>query len=80
MYLLYNNFCIIKSCAYKHRQYTKDYKLKTYLRIARLYLDCGEIMKAETFVNRASLLHADQEPEFVILHKECHARVLDFKG
>ncbi|XP_022669193.1 COP9 signalosome complex subunit 4-like isoform X2 [Varroa destructor] len=62
------------------KQYTKDYKLKTYLRIARLYLDCGEIMKAETFVNRASLLHADQEPEFVILHKECHARVLDFKG
>ncbi|OQR72055.1 COP9 signalosome complex subunit 4-like [Tropilaelaps mercedesae] len=62
------------------KQYTKEYKLKTYLRIARLYLDCGEINKAEAFVNRASLLHPDQEHEHLILHKICHARVLDYKG
>lgn len=63
------------------KQYTKEYKLDTYLKIARLYLECGDIGKAEAFVNRASLLHPDTGNEqLLIIYKVCYARVLDYKG
>lgn len=38
------------------RQYTVDYKLETYLKIARLYLEDDDPVQAEAFINRASLL------------------------
>jgi hypothetical protein len=38
------------------RQYTVDYKLDTYLKIARLYLEDDDPVQAEAFINRASLL------------------------
>jgi len=38
------------------RQYTVDYKLETYLKIARLYLEDDDPIQAEAFINRASLL------------------------
>lgn len=38
------------------RQYTIDYKLETYLKIARLYLEDDDPVQAEAFINRASLL------------------------
>jgi hypothetical protein len=41
---------------YSRRQYTVDYKLDTYLKIARLYLEDDDPVQAEAFINRASLL------------------------
>lgn len=41
---------------YRFRQYTVDYKLETYLKIARLYLEDDDPVQAEAFINRASLL------------------------
>lgn len=40
----------------RFRQYTIDYKLETYLKIARLYLEDDDPVQAEAFINRASLL------------------------
>lgn len=40
----------------KFRKYTVDYKLETYMKIARLYLEDDDPMLAESYINRASLL------------------------
>lgn len=38
------------------RQYSVEYKLETYLKIARLYLEDDDPLQAEAYINRASLL------------------------
>lgn len=38
------------------RQYSVDYKLETYMKIARLYLEDDDPVQAEAYINRASLL------------------------
>lgn len=38
------------------KQYPVDYKLDTYLKIARLYLEDDDPVQAESYINRASLL------------------------
>ena len=45
------------------RQYTSDYKLDTYLKIARLYLEDEDPVQAEAYINRASLLQSDSSNE-----------------
>lgn len=62
------------------RQYTVDYKLETYLKIARLYLEDGDPVQAEAYINRASLLQAEtRNEELHVLYKVCYARVLDYR-
>ncbi|CAH1258081.1 COPS4 [Branchiostoma lanceolatum] len=62
------------------KQYSVDYKLETYLKIARLYLEDEDPVQAEAYVNRASLLQADStNPQLQILYKVCYARVLDYR-
>ncbi|XP_014783832.1 COP9 signalosome complex subunit 4 [Octopus bimaculoides] len=62
------------------KQYSTDYKLKTYLKIARLYLENEDPVQAEAYINRASLLQADsQNEELQIRYKDCYARVLDYR-
>lgn len=62
------------------KQYTVDYKLETYLKIARLYLEDDDSVQAEAFVNRASLLQAESRNEQLqIYYKVCYARVLDYR-
>ncbi|XP_041363453.1 COP9 signalosome complex subunit 4-like [Gigantopelta aegis] len=62
------------------KQYSTDYKLDTYLKIARLYLEDDDPVQAEAFINRASLLQADSQNEKLQIHyKACYARVLDFR-
>jgi len=62
------------------KQYTVDYKLETYLKIARLYLEDGDPVQAEAFINRASLLQAETKSEELhVLYKVCYARVLDYR-
>jgi hypothetical protein len=52
------------------RQYSVDYKLETYLRIAQLYLEDDDPIQADAYLNRASLLHADTKTENLqILYK-----------
>ena len=43
------------------RQYSNDYKLDTYLKIARLFLEDEDPVQAEAYINRASLLQADSK-------------------
>ena len=62
------------------KHYTVDYKLETYLKIARLYLEDEDPVQAEAFINRASLLQANTENEQLqIYYKVCYARVLDYR-
>ncbi|CAH1795447.1 unnamed protein product [Owenia fusiformis] len=62
------------------KQYSNDYKLETYLKIARLYLEDEDPVQAEAYINRASLLQADsQNEQLQIYYKVCYARVLDFR-
>lgn len=62
------------------KQYSVDYKLETYMKIARLYLEDGDPILAEAFINRASLLQAETKDEQLqIYYKVCYARVLDYR-
>lgn len=55
------------------RPLPSDYKLKTYLRIARLYLEDDDPVQAEVFINRASLLQNDtRDEELQILYRVCY--------
>ena len=44
-----------------NRQYSTDYKLETYLKIARLFLEDEDPVQAEAYINRASILQADSQ-------------------
>ncbi|KAJ8022363.1 COP9 signalosome complex subunit 4 [Holothuria leucospilota] len=62
------------------KQYAVDYKLNTYLKIARLYLEDDDPVEAETYIKRASMLQAESTNEQLhILYKVCYARVLDYR-
>ncbi|XP_015784297.1 COP9 signalosome complex subunit 4 [Tetranychus urticae] len=62
------------------KHYTADYKLETYLKIARLYLEDEDPVQAEAFINRASMLQASTQNEQLQVHyKVCYARVLDYR-
>ncbi|CAG0889535.1 unnamed protein product [Darwinula stevensoni] len=62
------------------KQYSVDYKLETYLKIARLYLEDDDPVQAEAYINRASLLQAESKNEQLqIYYKVCYARVLDYR-
>ncbi|XP_010084573.1 PREDICTED: COP9 signalosome complex subunit 4, partial [Pterocles gutturalis] len=61
-------------------QYNVDYKLETYLKIARLYLEDDDPVQAEAYINRASLLQNESTNEQLQIHyKVCYARVLDYR-
>ncbi|RWS12118.1 COP9 signalosome complex subunit 4-like protein [Dinothrombium tinctorium] len=62
------------------KQYSVDYKLETYLKIARLYLEDEDPVQAEAYINRASLLQAEtMNEELQVYYKSCYARVLDYR-
>jgi len=62
------------------KQYSVDYKLETYMKIARLYLENDDSVQAEGYINRASLLQAESKDEQLqIYYKVCYARVLDYR-
>merc|ERR1712029_1335058 len=61
-------------------QYTVAYKLETYLKIARLYLEDEDPVQGEAYINRAAQLQTqtkDEHPQ--IIYKVCQGRPLDFK-
>ena len=51
-----------------YRQYTSDYKLETYLKVARLYLEDEDPVQAEAYINRAALLQAESTREDLQIH------------
>ncbi len=62
------------------KQYSVDYKLETYLKIARLYLEDEDPVLAEAFINRAAQLHTQtKNQDLQIMYKVCQARALDYK-
>lgn len=66
MVIMYLNF--IKSIYFLFRQYNVDYKLDTYLKIARLYLEDDDPVQAEAYINRASLLQNESSNEQLQIH------------
>lgn len=55
------------------RQYNVDYKLDTYLKIARLYLEDDDPVQAEAYINRASLLQNESSNEQLQIHYKVHS-------
>jgi len=62
------------------KQYSVDYKLETYLKISRLYLEDEDHVQGEAYINRAAQLQTQtKNEELQIVYKVCQGRVLDFK-
>jgi len=62
------------------KQYSVPYKLETYLKIARLYLEIEDDVQSEAYVNRAAqLIPQTKDDAILALFKACQARLLDFK-
>ena len=62
------------------KQYNVDYKLETYLKIARLYLEDDDPVQAEAYINWTSLLWNESTSEQLQTHyKLCYAHVLDYR-
>merc|ERR1712002_832806 len=62
------------------KQYSVDYKLETYLKIARLYLEDEDPVQGEAYINRAAQLQTQtKNDDLQIIYKVCQGRVLDFK-
>ena len=50
------------------KQYSADYKLETYLKIARLYLEDDDVAQGEAFINRASILQVSHGAPVIYLN------------
>ncbi|KYQ90987.1 proteasome component region PCI domain-containing protein [Tieghemostelium lacteum] len=62
------------------RVISPEYKVKIYVKIARLYLEDEESGQAETYINRASdNIHLVKKPKHILAHKTCSARIMDYK-
>ena len=61
------------------RQYSVDYKMETYLKIAQLYLEDEDPVQAEAYINRASLLQTDTKTEKLQILYKVHADSSNFK-
>jgi len=69
MCLIYaGNYCVCLCVCVYFRQYSSDYKLETYLKVARLYLEDEDPVQAEAYINRASLLQAESTREDLQIH------------
>ena len=54
------------------------YKLETYLKIARLYLEDEDPVQGEAYINRAAQLQTHSKDEHLqIIYKVCQGRLLD---
>ncbi|KAM9979142.1 hypothetical protein ACTFIZ_000480 [Dictyostelium cf. discoideum] len=62
------------------RVISPEYKVKIYVKIARLFLEEEESGQAETYINRASdSLHLVKNQKLIFAHKTCFARIMDYK-
>ena len=65
IFLVKQSFCVF---LLSPRQYNVDYKLETYLKIVRLYLEDDDPVQAEAYINRASLLQNESTNEQLQIH------------
>jgi COP9 signalosome complex subunit 4 len=49
------------------KQYSVDYKLETYLKIARLYLEDEDPVQGEAYINRAAQLQTQTKNQTLIV-------------
>jgi len=63
-----------------YRQYTSDYKLETYLKVARLYLEDEDPVQAEAYINRAALLQAESTREDLQIHYKASSMHVSLPG
>ncbi|EFA84954.1 proteasome component region PCI domain-containing protein [Heterostelium album PN500] len=62
------------------RVISPEYKVKIYVKIARLFLEEEESVQAETYINRASdSIHQVKKQKLILAHKTCFARIMDYK-
>ncbi|EGC37050.1 proteasome component region PCI domain-containing protein [Dictyostelium purpureum] len=62
------------------RVISPEYKVKIYVKIARLFLEDEESVQAETYINRASdSIHLCKKQKLQLAHKTCLARIMDYK-
>ena len=62
------------------RQYQNDFKLKTYVKIAELFLEEADSVQAEISLSRAAALEKDTKDSLLqVKYKAAQARVWDFK-
>eukprot|EP01132_Coremiostelium_polycephalum_P002263 gene2263-2786_t len=62
------------------RVISPEYKVKIYVKIARLYLEEEESVQAEIYINRATdLIHHVKKQKHILAHKTCFARIMDYK-
>ncbi|EGG16469.1 proteasome component region PCI domain-containing protein [Cavenderia fasciculata] len=62
------------------RVISPEYKVKIYVKIARLFLEDEESGQAETYINRASdSIHQVKKQKLILAHKTCFARIMDYK-
>lgn len=60
------------------RKIPDDLKIRTWIRICRLYLEEDDTTSAESYLNRAKiLLHKIEDPELSLTFQLCQARILD---
>ncbi|KAJ6217108.1 hypothetical protein RDWZM_008265 [Blomia tropicalis] len=62
------------------KEYSPEYRLETYLKIAKLYLRDGDVLNADNYTNRATLLTQEVTNEpLKVEYKMTYAKVLDHK-
>jgi len=62
------------------KQYSPSYKLETYLKIARLFMEDEDPIQGEAYINRAAQLQSQTKDETLqIQFKACQGRIFDYK-
>jgi COP9 signalosome complex subunit 4 len=68
------------SFTFTNRQYQSDFKLKTYCKIAELYLQEADSQQAEINLSRAAVLEKDtKDLHLHVKYKAAQSRIWDFK-
>lgn len=63
-----------------HRNVDADEKASVYVTIAEHWLQAGDAVNAETFINKsAHIIHLVKKHELQLRYKVCHARIMDSK-
>lgn len=62
------------------KQYTVAYKLETYIKVARLYLEVEDDVQSEAYINRAAQIMTQSKDETIhVTYTVCQGRLLDFR-